>query len=103
MSGFLSFFGWARDSVVILVLEIQNQVERHEAEVQHIEPDDVIDLVVDELIDDAEDVAQQDESHENGTLALGDLRPQCLGDADRPTDGEAEKKKDFEDFHWCEY
>ena len=101
MSGFLfSFSKSTLGSVVVLVLEIQNQVERNEAEVQHIEPDDVIDLVVDELVDDAEDIAQQDEAHENGTLALGDLRPQRLGDADRPTDGEAEKEKDFEDFHW---
>ena len=93
----------ARGSVVVLVSVIQEQVAGHEAEVQHIEPDDIIDLVVDELVDDAEDVAKQDEAHEDGTLALGDLRPQRLGDADRPTDGEAEEEKDFEDFHWCEY
>ena len=57
MSGFLSFLGLTRGSVVVLVSVIQEQVAGHEAEVQHIEPDDVIDLVVDELVDDAEDIA----------------------------------------------
>ena len=55
--GSFLFLGWARSLVVVLVLEIQDQVERHEAEVQHIEPDDIIDLMVDELVDDAEDIA----------------------------------------------
>ena len=99
--GFLSSFGKSiLGSVVVLVLEIKDHIKSHEAEVQHVEPDDIIDLVVDELVDDAEDVAQKDETHENGAFAFGDLRPQRLGDTNRPADGEAEEEQNLEYFHF---
>ena len=47
-----------RGSVVVFIAIIKKQIASHKAEVQHIEPDDVIDLVVDKLVDDTEDIAQ---------------------------------------------
>ena len=69
--------------------EIEAQVGGHQQRIEHIEPDyDVV--AVQRLVDDAEEVAQNHQRHEEGTFTNYHFRPQRFGDGHRPADRETQ-------------
>lgn len=72
--------------------EVQNQVRGDQCGIEHIQPDDNV-SVIQQLVDNAENVAQNNERHEDRTLADHHFRAQRSHDGNRPADCETEQKQ----------
>jgi hypothetical protein len=78
------------------ISEIEHQVGGDQHGVEHIEPDDDV-VTVQRLVDDAEDVAQDDERHKDWAFADYDFGAQRFGDGQWPADRETKQEQDFPD------
>ena len=78
------------------ISEIEHQVGGNQHGIEHVEPDHDV-VTVQCLVDDAEDVAQDDERHKNRTFADHDFGAQRFGDGQWPADRETEQEQDFPD------
>ena len=71
------------------ISEIEHQVGGYQHSVEHIEPDDDV-VAVQDLVDDAEDIAQNDQGHEERAFANHHFGSQRLGDGNGPADRKTE-------------
>ncbi len=82
------------------ISKIKHQVGGHQHSIEHIEPDDDV-VAVQRFVDDAEDVAQDDERHKDRAFADYDFGAQRFDDGQRPADRETKQEQDFPDAEIC--
>ena len=80
------------------ITPVEDEVDGDEAEEDEVHPDHPV-VIVKRLVDDAENVAEFDEDHEEQALPLGGFRPDRLENRERPGKPEAEQHQKFENTH----
>lgn len=81
-----------------MVSEVQGDVDADHQEVQKVEVDDVV-VVIEEFMDQAREVADFDDKHEEQTFALSRTRYIGFIDTRRPGGSETDQHNSFENTH----